>query len=327
MLTIRETGSTLLFPLFNLWVPDYATDHPELKIVTEGTGSGTGISAASDGKAEIGASDAYMTDAAVAGHAGILNIPLAISAQQINYNLPELGGRHLRLNGQIIARIYSGAITAWNDRAIIALNPGAPLPAKSIIPVYRSEGSGDTFLFTQFLSQTSPAWKSSVGSGVSVQWPSVHGGFGAKGNSGVVDALVNNPYAIGYVGVSWQDQAAKAGLGEAELANQDGSFVLPTAETVASAAQAGLATTPPDERVSLILEPGAKSYPIINYEYAIVQGKQPSAATAQALRTFLTWALDPNGGESASYLEQIHFQPLPPAVVRLSQAQIDKILN
>jgi len=324
-ISILETGSTLLYPLFNIWVPDYTGSHPNVQITTQGTGSGTGIAMASNGTAQIGASDAYMSDALLAQHPGVLNIPLAISAQQINYNLPGLNDKHLRLSGPVLAGIYSGKITNWDDAAIAALNPGVTFPNKAIIPVHRTDGSGDTFIFTQYLSDSTPAWNSSVGSGVSVSWPAVQGGIGAEGNPGMVQALQQNPYAIAYVGVSWLDQTNKAGLGEAKIENKDGNFLMPTPETIGAAAQAGFKGTPADERISLIFEPGANSYPIINYEYALVATKQPSAAMANALKAFLTWALDPNGGESASYLDKVHFQPLPASIIKLSQTQIDKI--
>ncbi len=322
---LTETGSTLLYPLFQKWSPAYTGLHSNITIQTAGTGSGTGISQAAAGTVSIGASDAYLSSTNLAKTPTLLNIPLAISAQQINYNLPGLNDQHLKLSGPVLAGIYNGKITTWNDPAIAALNPGVNLPSQTIIPVHRTDGSGDTFIFTQYLSDSTPAWSSSVGSGVSVSWPAVQGGIGAEGNPGMVQALQQNPYSIAYVGVSWLDQTDKAGLGEAQVENKAGNFVMPTPETIQAAAQQGFGSTPPDERISLIFEPGASSYPIINYEYAIVQSKQPNPAMAQALKTFLSWALDPNGGEAASYLDKVHFQPLPKSIIKLSQAQIDKI--
>lgn len=324
-LTLAETGSTLLYPLFNLWIPDYAADHPEVKITAAGTGSGTGIDMATRAAAQIGASDAYMDDAALSASPGILNIPLAVSAQQVSYNVPGINSPHLKLSGTILADIYRGSIVSWSDPVIASLNPNAALPDHPIVPVRRSDGSGDTFLFTQYLSATSASWRTGVGSGVSVKWPAVAGAVDAKGNDGMLTALKDHPYSIAYVGVSWEAETAKLAYGQAALENRDGNFVLPTPESIAEAAQAGFGSTPVDERVSLILEPGTISYPIVNYEYAIVQSRQTDKDIADALRRFLTWALDPNGGESASYLDQIHFQVLPPAIVRLSQTQIDRI--
>ena len=323
--SILETGSSLLYPLFNLWVPAYTAKNPNVHITTQSTGSGTGISMASNGTAQIGASDAYMSDALLAKHPGILNIPLAISAQQINYNVPGLNKQHLNLSGPILSKIYEGKITYWDDSAIKAVNPGVNLPHKRIVPVHRTDGSGDTFIFTQFLSDSTPQWKSSLGAGLTVSWPAVQGEIGAEGNPGMVQAIEQNPYSVAYIGISWLDQATKAGMGEAKLQNKAGNFELPDETTIQAAAQAMYKSTPKDERISMIYAPGSKSYPIINYEYSIVQSKQPNATEAAAIKKFLSWALSSNGGGSASFINKVHFQPLPASVAKLSKAQIAKI--
>ncbi len=323
--SILETGSSLLYPLFNLWVPAYKGEHPNVQITTQSTGSGTGIAMSMNGTAQIGASDAYLSDALMQKEPGMLNIPLAISAQQINYNVPGLNSAHLKLSGPVLSGIYEGKITYWDDSAIKAINPGVNLPHQTIIPVHRSDGSGDTFIFTQFLSDSTPEWNNSVGPGLTVSWPAVHGEIGAQGNQGMLQAVENNPYSLAYIGVSWLDQATKAGIGEAMLQNKAGNFVLPDTQSVQAAAAAMYPQTPKDERISLIFAPGAQSYPIINYEYAIVQSKQPNAQQADALKTFLSWALSSNGGEASTFLNQVHFQPLPPSVQKLSQDQIAQI--
>jgi phosphate transport system substrate-binding protein len=322
---LLETGSTLLYPLFNLWVPAYQKAHPGVQITTQGTGSGTGIAEAVKGVAQIGASDAYMADQQMKQYPDMLNIPLAISVQQVNYNLPGLNATHLKLSGPVLAGIYSGAVRYWDDPALAKLNPGVSLPHRAIIAVHRSDGSGDTFIFTQYLSFSDPAWQKAVGYGTTVSWPAVASAVGASGNPGVVQALQQHPYTIGYVGISWIDQTNKAGLGYAALRNRDGRFVLPTAETAKAAAQAKVAGTPPDERISLVFAPGADSYPIINYEYAVVSARQPDARVAGAIRDFLTWAVSPDGGNSAQFLDRVHFLPLPASVAKLSAAQIAKI--
>ena len=320
--SLLETGSTLLYPLFNLWVPDYTAKNPGVKITTQSTGSGTGQAQAVNGAAQLGASDAYLSDAQMQKTPGMLNIPLAISAQQINYNLPGVTG--LKLSGPVLAKIYSQS-TYWDDPDIARLNPGVKLPHEKIIPIHRSDGSGDTFIFTQYLSFSTPSWKDGPGFGTNVSWPAVPEAIGAKGNDGMVSALEQNKYSIAYVGISWLAQATKAGLGEALLQNRDGNFVLPTADTIKAAADALFDKTPKDERISLIFAPGAQSYPIINYEYVIVKQKQPDADTAKAIKDFLTWGLDPNNGGAASYLDKVHFQPLPASIVKLSQDQINSI--
>jgi phosphate transport system substrate-binding protein len=322
---LLETGSTLLYPLFNLWVPDYQKVHADVQITTQGTGSGTGISQAISGIAQIGASDAYMSAAQVKSAPGILNIPLAISSQMVNYNIPGLNDQHLKFSGPVLAGIYSGKIKFWDDPEIAKINPGVKLPHNEIITVHRSDGSGDTFIFTQFLAASTPDWSSSVGYGTTVSWPAIPGSIGAAGNPGMVNGAKGTPYSIAYIGISFKDATDAAGLGVGMLQNKDGQFVLPTKETVSAAVEQMTAKTPPDERISLIFAPGPQSYPIINYEYAIVKSEQPNADTAAALKAFLTWALDSNGGGAAKYLDKVGFVALPPTIVKLSQKQIDSI--
>lgn len=323
--SLLETGSTLLYPLFNLWVPDYTKAHADIKITTQGTGSGTGIAEAISGVAQIGASDAYMADAQIKQHPSILNIPLAISAQTINYNVPGLNKMHLKLDGPVLAGIYDGSIKNWDDTAIKALNPGVKLPDHAIVPIHRTDGSGDTFIFSQYLSFSTPKWNNSVGFGTTISWPAVQGGVGANGNPGMVQSCQQTPYSIAYIGVSFHQEIAKAGLGTALLKNRAGNFVLPTAKTVGEAAGGLIAKTPADERISLVFAPGAQSYPIINYEYAIVNAKQANPETAKAIKDFLGWAVESKGGNAAKYLEQVRFIALPARIQQLSKEQIAKI--
>ncbi|GLR68798.1 phosphate-binding protein PstS 1 [Acidocella aquatica] len=316
-----ESGSSLLYPLFNLWVAGYTADHPSADITTTSTGSGAGIAQSIKGLINIGASDAYLSDTVVKKNPTMLSIPLAISSQAINYNLP--GITNLKLSGPILAGIYEGKITQWNDPAIAAANPGVNLPGHVIIPVHRLDGSGDTFIFTQYLSASDAGWGSTIKFGTAVSWPAVSGGIGANGNSGMVTAAAANPYSIAYIGVSFADQAAKAGLGAAELKNKAGNYVLPTEDTISEAASSVANSTPADERVSIVYSAGANAYPIVIYEYAIVNSSQKAPAVAEAIRTFLSWAI--TEGNDQSYLKQVHFLPLPATVQALSAAQINKI--
>lgn len=323
--TILETGSSLLYPLFNLWVPAYTRSHPNVRITTQSTGSGTGISQAIAGIAQIGASDAYMSDALVRMRPDMLNIPLAISIQMVNYNLPGLNGRHLNLSGPVLAGIYQGKIRKWDNPEIAKLNPGVRLPNHNIVPVHRTDGSGDTFIFTQYLSFSDPAWGNSLSYGTTISWPAAPGGLGAIGNPGMVNAVRNTPYSIAYIGSSYRDAIENDRLGIAALKNREGHFVLPTAGTAASAAAVMVAKTPGNERVSLIFAPGANSYPIINYEYAIVNRRQSSAGAAATLRNFLTWAISDAGGNAPHFMGKVHFVALPSSVAKLSAAQIAEI--
>ena len=322
---ILETGSSLLYPLFNLWVPVYTKANPDVRITTQSTGSGTGISQSIAGIAQIGASDAYLSDGLMKKNPGMLNIPLAISMQMVNYNVPGLNGKHLKLSGPVLAGIYEGKIRHWNDAAIRKLNPGVKLPDHVIIPVHRTDGSGDTFIFSQYLSFSTPSWANSVSYGTTVSWPAVSGGIGAVGNPGMVLAVRNTPYTIAYIGTSFQNTIEKDKLGIAMLENRDGHFVLPEAKTAMAAAAVMVPKTPKDQRISLIFAPGAESYPIINYEYAIVHAKQPSAEMAAALRKFFTWAIASDGGNAPHFMKEVHFVPLPEPVVKLSAAQIAEI--
>lgn len=323
--SLSETGSTLLYPLFNLWVPAIEKKYPNISITTAGTGSGTGIAEASQGTVDIGASDAYLSPGEFQKYPDLENIALAISAQMINYNVPGVTA-NLKLTGKVISQMYQGKITNWNDPQIQSLNPGVSLPNLAVAPLHRTESSGDTFLFSSFLSATDPnGWGSKIGAGTSVAFPVVANATGEQGNSGMVTGCQKTPGCIAYIGISYYNQTKSANLGEAELQNAAGNFVLPNSQTIQAEAANYVSKTPANEAVSLIYGPGANSYPIINYEYAIVQTSQPNANTAAAIRTVLSWAISPDGGSSPNFLNQAGFQPLPSPVAKLSQNLINKI--
>ncbi|MGC9193853.1 MAG: phosphate ABC transporter substrate-binding protein PstS [Syntrophobacteraceae bacterium] len=322
--SLLETGSSLVYPLFNIWIPQYAQIDPNVKITTQSTGSGTGISQSVAGLAQIGASDAYMSNALMKQHP-MLNIPLCISMQMANYNLPGLNDKNIKLSGPVLAGIYSGKIRFWDDPTLKKLNPGVDLPHHEIIPVHRTDGSGDTFIFTQYLTFSTPEWSKGTGYGTTVSWPPVPGGLGAEGNPGMVTATKDNPYTVSYIGTSYQDAIKKDKLGIAMLENHDGKFLLPTEKTAKAAAAALVSKTPANECISLIFAPGPDSYPIINYEYVMIKARQDSPQTAAALRKFLTWAISPTGGNAPKFMQQVHFIALPAPIVELSSKQIAKI--
>ncbi|AKN17970.1 periplasmic phosphate-binding lipoprotein PSTS1 [Mycobacterium haemophilum DSM 44634] len=323
--TLSETGSTLLNPLFNLWGPAYQAKYPNVTITAQGTGSGTGIAQAAAGTVDIGASDAYLSQGDMATHKGLMNIALAISAQQINYNLPGVS-EHLKLNGKVLAAMYQGTIKTWNDPQIAALNPGVNLPGTAVVPLHRSDGSGDTFLFTQYLAKQDPdGWGKSPGFGTTVDFPAVPGALGENGNGGMVTGCAETPGCVAYIGISFLDHANQKGLGEAQLGNASGNYLLPDAQSIQAAAASFASQTPANQVISLIDGPAASGYPIVNYEYAIVNSNQKDAATAQTLQAFLHWAV--TDGNNTSFLDQVHFQPLPAAVAKLSDAQIAKIAS
>ena len=318
---LSETGSSLMAPLFALWGPAYHSQFSQVSINTASSSSGTGITSAAAGTTDIGASDAYLSPADVAKYGTLVNIPLAVAALMVIYHVPGVSpGTHLKLNGKVLARIFAGQITTWNDPAIKNLNPGVTLPGTTIVLVHRADTSGSTFLFTSYMNAQDPAdWSSSL-IGTAVAWPQQPGEQGAMGSSGIINDVRDTPGAIGYAGVSYLSTVTRDGEGEVALGNSAGNYVLPTASTI----QAGLASftnTPANETISLINGSGAEVYPIINYEYAIVSTSQASPSRAQDLRAFLTWAIS----TGTAQLAQVNFQPLPQSVVALSQAQIAKI--
>jgi len=323
-LNLTETGSSLLYPLFNVWVAEYTKTHPGIRITTGSTGSGAGIDQAVSGAVQIGASDAYMSDAQARKSPQIINVPMAISALTVNYNLPGLNDTHLKFDGPTLAGIYTGKIRSWDDKSIAALNPDVKLPHNDIIPVRRSDGSGDTFVFTQYLTFSTQSWEDRLGYGTSIAWPAVAGGLTAEGNLGVLQTVQKTPYSITYVGVSFHTEIAEAGLGTASLKSYSGEFLLPSPDTVAAAAASLSPRTPPDERLTLVNAPGANAYPLVNYEYAIVSTRQADPATATAIRKFLLWAIAPDEANE-KYLEDAHFIALPAHIWVLSHDQIEAI--
>jgi phosphate transport system substrate-binding protein len=320
--SLIETGSTLLYPLFQEWVPAYKGQFSQVTIATAGTGSGKGISSAAGGTADIGASDAYLSPADVSKSPSLENIPLAIAAQEVNYNLPGFRG-NISLDGTVLAKMYQGTITTWNDPAIRQLNPGVSLPSTKVIPIHRSDSSGDTFLFTSYLSKQDASWANSISYNTTVAWPAVLGALAFQGNKGIVKGCEGNPGCVAYVGISYLSMTQAAGLGEARLANGAGGYELPAASTISAAVSGFASTTPGVGTLSMINSSAAGAYPIINYEYAIVSTKQSSVSKAQAIKAFLFWAI--TKGNAPAYLDQVKFQPLPSSVASISEALLSKI--
>ncbi|BBY06207.1 phosphate ABC transporter substrate-binding protein PstS [Mycobacterium noviomagense] len=321
--TLTETGATELYPLMNAWRDAYHAKYQNVTITTAATGSGAGISQAAARVVNIGASGAYLSEGDMAAHKGLMNIALAIAAEQVHYNLPGVT-EHLKLNGKVLADMYRGTIKTWNDPQIAALNPGVNLPATPVVPLHRSDGAGDTFVFTQYLSKQDPGgWGKSPGFGTTVDFPAVPGSLGENGAGGMVTACAATPGCVAYMGSSYLDKANQKGLGMAEVANASGKYLLPDAKSVPAEAAGFASQTPANQAISLINGPAPDGYPIVYYEYAIVYSNQKDAATAQTLQAFLHWAI--TDGANPSFLDKVHFQPLPDPVAKLSEAQIAKI--
>jgi phosphate transport system substrate-binding protein len=326
---IGEDGSTLLQPLMQKWAIAYqqATGN---KVNIGGGGSTQGIDDASSRKIQIGASDAYLSSGDVLKNPSLLNIPLAIAAQSVIYNVPGVPkGYNIKLDGTVLADMYNGTIKTWNNPLIRDLNGGIAnlLPSTPVVPFHRApKGSGDTFLFTSYLSTQYATWNTNVGYGTQVAWPP-----GASSAVAVPDSVTMyqkcaaTPGCVGYDGVSYlaAAQAPPYSLGEAALQNGGGHFTIPTPGTIQAEVNKFIAITPANETIAMIAGPGGDGYPIVNYEYAIVSIHQPSAAQAKAIRDFLTWVVTP--GKGPSYVGQVTFQPLPTDIQTLSEQQIARI--
>lgn len=320
---LRETGSTLLYPVMNAWVAAFERTSPEISISTEASGSGAGVSAAENGDAALGTSDAFLDDAHLAQ--GLVNVPLAVSAQFVGYHLGDLAGETpLRLSGAVLAAIFDGTLTTWDDPRIAAINPElrAKLPKKTIVPIVRSDRSGDTFLFTAYLRSQTAAWR--LGPATSIAWPDVRGEQRAKGNAGLLQLLGAIDGSITYVGITYLEQAHHAGIGAALLRNHAGRYVAPTNDAVLGAIAHAPAIAR-DGRLALIDLPGDATYPIVNLGYAIVKRQQPSGEVATSLKKFLSWVVDTSGGNAPSMLGPVHFAPLPDRVRTVARTLIGEI--
>lgn len=322
--TVIEAGSTLLEPLFNLWAAGYDQKYSQVTIEPGGGGSGAGITDASTGLAQIGASDAYLAPTQLTATPTLLNIPLAISAQLIVYNLPGIT-QHVVLSGKVLSQIYQGKVTTWNDPSIASLNPSLTLPSIPIVTLHRSDSSGDTFLFTSFLSDTDPnGWGKTLSFNTTITWPNAPGNVAETGNSGMVTGCKAITGCIAYVGIAYEAQVIEDSLGYAALQNAKGQTVLPSATSIAAEA-AAFKKVPANGTLSLIYGKASGGYPIINFEYAIVNSIQTSSSTAKNIRSVLEWAINAKDGNAPFYLDQVDFQPLSAAVVKQSLKQISKI--
>jgi phosphate transport system substrate-binding protein len=320
--SLSETGSSLLYPLAGAWASAYSGQYPQVKLSTASTGSGTGITDASTGTVNIGASDAYLSSSETTAMPSLLNVAMAISAQQINFNVP--GVTSLKLDGTVLAQIYTGKITSWNASQIAALNPGVTLPNLPIVTLHRADSSGDTFLFTSYLNDQDPAdWGDSLVN-TTVSWPSVPGALAETGNSGMVSGCAATKGCIAYIGISYLSKTQAASLGQAQLKNGSGNYEAPSATTISAEAASFATSTPANETISLIDGKSAKTgYPIVNYEYFIVNSTQSNATVAQDMKAFMYWAV--TTGQGATYLNAVNFQPLPSSILTLTETQIAKI--
>lgn len=303
---LNGAGATFPYPLYSKWFSDYAAA-TGIRINYQSIGSGGGIKQLSEQTVDFGATDGPMTDEELAAARGgkVLHFPSVLGADVVTYNLPEVT-QPLRLTGEVVADIFLGTITKWNDPRIAADNPGAALPAKDILVVHRSDGSGTTYVFTDYLSAVSPAWRDGPGRGKSVRWPV---GLGGKGNEGVAGAVKQTPWTIGYVELAYARQNR---LPVAHIRNAAGQFVEPTIASITAAAEGAAATLTADSdyRISIVNAPGANAYPISSFTWLLVYERQGDVTKGKKLVDFMRWMYGA-GQQSAAALD---YAPLPPAL-------------
>lgn len=298
---INGAGATFPYPIYSKWFSEFAKVDPNVHINYQSIGSGGGIRQVSEGTVDFGATDGPMSDEQIKNaKVKTVHIPTVLGAVVPVYNLPGLN-KELNFSPAVIADIYLGKITKWNDPALAKDNPGVNLPSDAILPVYRSDGSGTTYIFTDFLSKVSPEWQSRVGKNTSVKWPT---GIGQKGNEGVAGMVRQSPHSFGYVELIY---AAQNKMAYGTVKNASGKFVKASTEGVTAAAAATAKSIPADYRVSITNAPGADSYPISSFTWLLIPEHSTDPAKAKAMQTFLGWMLDHGEAEAAS----MTYAPLP----------------
>jgi len=309
-LLINGAGATFPYPLYSKWFDSYAAIDPKVHFNYQSIGSGGGIKQLENRTVDFGASDAPMNDEQLkAAPDKILHFPTVLGAVVMTYNLSELT-KPLKLTGPVVANIYLGKITKWNDPAIAELNPGVALPDSNIVVCHRSDGSGTTYIFTDYLSKVSPDWNKNVGKSTAVKWPV---GLGGKGNEGVTALVRQTAGSIGCVELMY---AANNKLPVAILRNHDGQWTEANLTTVTAAAAA--AKMPADFRVSITDAPGADSYPIASFTYLLVYQQQSDGAKGRAIVHFIKWMLH----EGQKYAPPLSYAPLPAQVVNAEESQL-----
>ena len=316
-LRLQGSGSSFVRPIMDKWMSEYQSVQPKVRADYQSTGSGAGIKAIQSQTVDFGATDAAMTDEEIkASPAEIVHIPIVLGAVVLTYNLESVK-EPLRLSPAVIADIYLGKITKWDDPRLKADNPTAALPSTNITPVYRSDGSGTSDVFTDFLSKLSPEWKSKVGRTKNPQLPQGVG-IGAKGNEGVMGQVRQTPNTIGYVELTF----AKAnGLPAALVKNSAGAFVEPGPDSVTAAAAGMTANAPSDLRITITDAPGESSYPISGVVYALIYKEQKDASKGKALVDFLWWATH----DGQRYTRDLHYSGLPADLIQRIEEKLRSV--
>jgi phosphate transport system substrate-binding protein len=307
--TINAAGATFPAPIYQKWCEEFKAK-TGVQINYQSVGSGAGIKQFTDGTVDFGASDMPMTDDQLKAKPGTLHFPTVLGADVVTYNIPGVTV-DLKFSGATVAGIFMGTITKWDDAKIKADNLGVKMPSMDIVVVHRSDGSGTSFIFTDYLSKVSPEWKSKVGASTSVQWPV---GLGGKGNEGVSGLVKQTPGSVGYVELVF---AVSQKLGYADIKNSNGKFVKASFDSVTAAA-AGMKEMPADFRVSITNAPGDKAYPISSFTWMLIPSEIKDAAKKKSITDFLAWIL----AEGQKDAQSLSYAPLPAAVVAKEKKQL-----
>ena len=313
---LTGAGATFPNPIYTKWFDAYSRK-TGVRINYQSIGSGGGIRQFTEGTVDFGATDGPMNASQIAAvNANVVHVPTVLGAVVVTYNLPGLGDTRLKFDGNTLVDIFMGRLTKWNDQRLAALNPGVQLPDQDIIVVHRSDGSGTTYIFTDYLNKFSREWKDKVGYATSVNWPV---GLGGKGNEGVTQQVKQTEGAIGYVELIY---ALSNRLGYGEVENAAGKFVVPSLESVTAAAAAAKLAKDTDFRVSITNAPGGEAYPIASFTWLLVPKDAKDPAKAKILKNFLGWMITP---EAQTMAADLNYAPLPAEVVQLVRGRLETL--
>ncbi len=318
-LSINGAGATFPYPMYSKWFDEYQKKNPTVQINYQSIGSGGGIKQVTEGTVDFGASDGPMNDDQLKAFQdkhgfGILHFPTVLGAVVPTYNIPGVTAA-LNFTPDALAGIFLGKITKWNDPAIAGMNKGISLPGADIVVVHRSDGSGTTYIWTDYLSKVSDEWKNKVGKGASPNWPV---GLGGKGNEGVTGQIKNAPNSIGYVELIY---AVSNNISYGSVKNSSGSFVKADLASVSAAAAGAAKTMPDDFRVSITDAPGKNAYPIASFTWLLIPEKFSDGAKRDAIKGFLSWML----AEGQNYAEQLSYAKLPTEVIAKEKKALGKV--
>lgn len=312
---LNAAGATFPYPIYSKWFSVYHQQKPDIQINYQSIGSGGGIQQLKAGTVDFGASDMPLNDQLLSQfNFKIIQFPTVLGAVVPTYNIPGVSGE-LKFTPKMLADIYLGKVSKWNDPEITAANPGVNLPGNDIVVIRRSDGSGTTFVWTDYLSKVSPEWKERVGSNTSVNWPV---GMGGKGNEGVSGLVEQTPNAIGYVELIY---ALQNHMGYGLVENSSGKFIKANLQSVTEAASGVAGKMAQDIRISITDAPGKTAYPICSFTYLLIPGKISDATKREAIQGFLKWMLSSGQG----MVEELNYAQLPAAVVSIEKKQISEV--